>query len=76
MGKPIILTTIKTIILTIVGKVLSLPFNFLSSFVIAVLPSKKHLLISWFQSPSAVILEPQNIKNLSLPLLPLLLTMK
>ena len=51
MGKTIALT-----IWTFVGKVLSLLFNMLSRFVIAFLPRSKHLLISWLQSPSAVIL--------------------
>ena len=46
----------------IVGKVMSLLFNMLSSFVIAFLPRSKHLLMSWLQSPSAVILEPKKIK--------------
>ena len=46
---------------TFVGKVMSLHFNMLSRLVIAFLRSK-HLLISWLQYPSAVILEPQNIK--------------
>ena len=44
---------------------MSLLFNMLSRFVIAFLPSSKHLLISWLQSPSAVILEPQKIKSLT-----------
>ena len=60
------MTTGKTIALirqTFVGKVLSLLFNILSRFVIAFLPRSKHLLISWLQSPSAVILEPQKIKS-------------
>ena len=51
----------KTIALTIwifVGKVIFLFFNTLSRFVIAFIPRRKHLLISWLQSPSAVILEP------------------
>ena len=55
------MTTGKTIVLTrwtFVGKVMSLLFNMLSRFVIAFLPRSKHLLISWLQSPSAVILEP------------------
>ena len=59
------MTTGKTIVLTrwtIVGKVMSLFFNMLSRFVIAFLPRSKHLLISWLQSPSAVILEPKKIK--------------
>ena len=57
------MTTGKTIALirwTFVGKVMSLIFNTLSRFVIAFLPTSKCLLISWLQSPSAVILEPKN----------------
>ena len=46
---------------TFVGKVMSLPFNILSRLVIVFLPRSKHLLISWLQSPSAVILEPKKI---------------
>ena len=42
---------------------MSLLFNMLSRVVIAFLPRSKHLLISWLQSPSAVILEPQKIKS-------------
>ena len=45
---------------TFVGKVMSLLFNMLSRLVITFLPRSKHLLISWLQSPSAVILESQN----------------
>ena len=59
-------TTRKTIALTkwiFVGKVMSLLFNMLSRFVIAFLPRSKHLLISWLQWPSAVILEPKKIKS-------------
>ena len=60
-------TTIeKTIALTrwtFVGKVMSLLFNMLSRLVITVLPKSKRLLISWLQSPSAVILEPPKIKS-------------
>ena len=55
------MTTEKTIALTIwtyVGKVMSLFFNMLSRLVITFLPRSKHLLISWLQSPSAVILDP------------------
>ena len=48
---------------TFVGKVMSLLFNMLSRLVIKFLPRIKHLLISWLQSPSAVILEPQKIKS-------------
>ena len=47
---------------TFVGKVMSPIFNMLSRFVIAFLPRSKHLLISWLQSPSSVILEPKKIK--------------
>ena len=47
---------------TFVGKVMSLLLNMLSRLVIASLPKSKHLLISWLQSPSAVILEPKKIK--------------
>ena len=60
------LTNEKTIALTrwtFVGKVMSLIFNMLSRLVITFLPKSKHLLISWVQSPSAVILEPQKIKS-------------
>ena len=56
----------KTIALTrwtFVGKVMALLFNMLSRFVITFLPRGKHLLISWLQSPSAVILEPRKIKS-------------
>ena len=59
------MTTGKTIALTrwtFVGKVMSLLFNILSSLVITFLPRSKRLLISWLQSPSAVILEPPKNK--------------
>ena len=59
------MTTGKTIALTrqiFVGKVMSLLFNMLSRLVITFLPRSKRLLISWLQSPSAVILEPPKIK--------------
>ena len=62
------ITTGKTIALTIqtfVSKIMSLLFNMLFRFVIAFLPRSKHLLISWLQSPSAVILEPPKIKSLT-----------
>ena len=62
------MTTGKTIALTrrtFVGKVMSLLFNMLSRFVIAFLPKSKRLLISWLQSPSAVILEPKKIKSVT-----------
>ena len=52
------------IILTFVGKVMSLLFNMLSRLVIAFLPRTKLLLISWLQSASAVILEPKKINSL------------
>ena len=48
---------------TFVGKVISLLFNMLSRLVITFLPRSKRLLISWLQSPSAVILEPPRIKS-------------
>ena len=47
----------------LVCKVMSLLFNTLSRFVIALLPRSKHLLISWLQSLSTVILEPKKIKS-------------
>ena len=50
---------------TFVGKVMSPLFNMLSRLVIAILPRSKHLLISWLQSPSAVILEPKKINSLT-----------
>ena len=59
------MTTGKTIALTrwtFANKVMSLLFNILSRLVIAFLPRSKGLLISWLQSPSAVILEPKKIK--------------
>ena len=65
------MTTGKTIALTrwtFVGKVTSLLFNMLSGLVIAFLPRSKHLLISWLESPSAVILGPQKIKSVIFPI--------
>ena len=62
------MTTGKTIALTrqtFVGKVMSLLFNMLSRFVTAFLPRSQCLLISWLQSPSAVILEPTKIKSVT-----------
>ena len=62
------MTTGKTIALirwTFVGTVMSLLFNMLSRLVITFLPRSKHLFISWLQSPSAVILEPKNIKSVT-----------
>ena len=60
------MTTGKIIALTrqtFVDKVMSLLFNMLSRLVTTLLPRSKHLLISWLQSPSAVILEPRKIKS-------------
>ena len=60
------MTTGKTIALTrqtFVGKVMSLLLNTLSRLVITFLPRRKRLLISWLQSPSAVILEPKTVKS-------------
>ena len=62
------MTTGKTIALTIwtcVGKVMSLLSNMLSRLVIGFLPRSKHLLISWLQSPSALIFEPKKINSVS-----------
>ena len=62
------MTTGKTIALTrqtFVGKVTSLLFNMLSRLVITFLPRSKGLLISWLQSPSAVILEPKKMKSIT-----------
>ena len=70
------MTTGKTIALSIgifVGKVMSLLLNMLSRFVIAFLPRTKRLLISWPQSPSAVILEPPKIKSVSFHCFPIYL---
>ena len=65
------MTTGKNIALniwTFVGKVMSLLFNALYRFIIAFLPKSKHLLISWLQSPSIVILEPKKIKYVTVPI--------
>ena len=74
------MTTRKTIALPrriLVGKVMSLLFNMLSRLVITFLPRSKGLLISWLQSPSAVILEPKKIKSDTVsPLFPHLFAMK
>ena len=61
VGKTITLTR-----RTFFGKVMSLLFSMLSRLVIAFLPRSKCLLISWLQSPSAVILEPEKIKSLTI----------
>ena len=73
------MTTGKTIALTrwtFVGKVMSLLFNMLSRLVITFLPRSKHLLIVWLQSPSVVILEPPQIKSLTVSIVPHLFAMK
>ena len=73
------MTTGKTIALTrqtFVGKLMSLLFNMLSRFIITFLPRSKCLLISWLQSPSAVILEPKRYSLTLLPLFPHLFAMK
>ena len=54
---------------TFVSQVMYLVFNMLSGLVIAFLPRSKHLLISWLQSPSAVILEPPKIKSLAVSII-------
>ena len=66
------MTTGKTIALTrwtFVGKVMSQLFNMLSGLVITFLPRSKHLLISWLQSPSTVILKPKKIKSVSVSII-------
>ena len=66
------MTTGKTIALTsqtFVGKVMSLFFNMLSRLVIAFLPRRKHLLILWLKSSTAVILEPKKIKSLTVSII-------
>ena len=73
------MTTGKTIALTrwnFVGKVMSLLLNMLSRLVITFLPRSKHLLISWLQSPSALILEPRKIKSATVSTVSHLLVMK
>ena len=65
------MTTGKTVTLTrwtFVGKVISLLFNMLSRLVVAFLARSKLLLISWLQSPSAVIQEPKKIKSVTVPI--------
>ena len=73
------MTTGKTIALTrltFVGKVMSLLFNMLSRLVIAFLPSSKRVLISCLQSPSAVTLEPNKIKSVTVFTVKHILAMK
>ena len=68
------MTTGKTIALsrrTFVSKVVFLLLNMMSSLVIAFLPRSKRLLISWLQSPSAVILEPKKIKSVTVSIVSL-----
>ena len=70
------MSTGKTIALlswTFVGKVMSLLFNMLSRLVITFLPRSKHLLISWLQSPSTVILKPKKIKSATFSSFPIYL---
>ena len=61
---------------TFVGKVMSLLFNMPSRFVIAFLPRSKHLLISWLQSPSTVILELKKRKSVTVSIVTHLFVMK
>ena len=73
------MTTGKTVALTrqnFVGKVMSLLFNMLFRLVITFLPKSKQFLISWLQSPSAVILESKKIPSLTVSFLPHLFAMK
>ena len=73
------MTTGKTIALTrwtFVGKVMSLLLNMLSKLVITFLPRSKHLLISWLQSPSVVILEARKIKSATVSTVPNLFALK
>ena len=73
------MTTGKTVALTVrtfVDEMMSLLFNTLSRFVIGFLPRSKHLLISWLQSPPAVIFEPRKINLPLFPLFPHLFAVK
>ena len=73
------MTTGKAIALTrqtFVSKLMSLLFNMLSRFVIAFLPRSKRLLISWLQSLSSVILEPNKIKSVTVSIVPHLFAVK
>ena len=70
------MTTGKTIawtLWTFVSKVMSLLFNMLSRLVVSFLPRSKRLLITWLQSPSAVILEPKKIKSATVSIVSLFL---
>ena len=73
------MTTEKNILLTrwtFVGKVMSLLFNMLCRLVITFAPRSKHLLISWLQSPSAVLLEPKKIKSVTVSIVSPSISMK
>ena len=73
------MTTGKTTALTIqtfVGKVIVLPINMLSRFVIAFLPKSKRLLISWLHSSSTVILEPKKVKSVTVSIVSHLFALK
>ena len=73
------MTTAKTIALTrctFLGKVMLLLFNMLSRLDIDFLPRSKHLLISWLQLPSAMILEPKKIKSVTVSIVSLSIGMK
>ena len=73
------MTTGKSIALTrwtFVSDVMSLLFNMLSRLVIAFLPKSNHILISWLQSPSAVILDPKRIKSVTVSTVSPLFAMK
>ena len=73
------MTTGKTIVLTrqnFVGKVISLLFKMLSRLVIAFLPRSKHLLISWLQTPFAVILQDKKIKPITVSIVSPSIAMK
>ena len=61
---------------TFIGKVMSLLFNMLSRLVITFLSRGKHLLISWLQSPAAVILKPPKIKSLTVSIVSHLFAIK
>ena len=62
------MTTGNTIALTgqnFVGKIMALLFNMLSRFAMAFLPRNKHILTTWLQSPSVIILKPEKVKSLT-----------
>ena len=73
------MTTGKTIALTrrtVVGKIMSLLFNMLSRLIITFLSRSKHLLITWLQLPSALILKPRKIKSATVSTVPHVFAMK